>query len=82
MNCLKNGLADGCAYKELLATKVYALFTTGTKASKTISAQYLAGALEDKKLTPDAWREVLPLYLVEAIDYVTGAVDAAPKADG
>jgi putative ATP-dependent endonuclease of OLD family len=81
-NNTSNGLADGCAYKELLATKVYALFTNGTKASKTISAQYLAGALEDKKLTPDAWREVLPLYLVEAIDYVTGAVDAVPKADG
>ncbi|MDD4929794.1 MAG: AAA family ATPase [Gallionella sp.] len=82
INNTSNGLADGCAYKKLLATKVYALFTTGTKASKTISAQYLAGALEDKKLTPDAWREVLPLYLVEAIDYVTGAVDAVPKADG
>ena len=75
-----NGIADGCAYKELLATKIYALFTNGTKASKTISAQYLAGALEDKKLTPEDWRKVLPPYLVEAIDYVTGA-GAVPKAD-
>ena len=75
-----NGLADGCTYQELLATKVYALFTTGTKASKTISAQYLAGALEGKQLTPDGWRTVLPPYLVEAIDYVTSAVDAAPNA--
>ncbi|MCK9199872.1 MAG: AAA family ATPase [Gallionella sp.] len=81
LNSTSNGLADGCAYKELLATKVYALFTTGTKASKTIAAQYLAGALEDKKLAPDAWRKILPPYLVEAIDYVTGADDAAPKAD-
>lgn len=77
-----NSLADGCAYKELLATKVYALFTTGTKASKPISAQYLAGALEGKELTPDDWRKLLPPYLVEAIDCVTGTVDAAPKADG
>ena len=75
-----NGIADGCAYKELLATKIYALFTNGTKASKTISSQYLAGALEDKKLTPEDWRKVLPPYLVEAIDYVTGA-GAVPKAD-
>lgn len=81
-NSTSVGLADGCAYKELLATKVYALFTTGTKSSKTITAQYLAGALEDKKLAPDAWRKMLPPYLVEAIDYVTGAVDAVPKADG
>ena len=81
-NSTLNGLANGCAHKELLATKVYALFTTGTKASKPISAQYLAGALEDKQLTPDGWRKLLPPYLVEAIDYVTGAVDVATKADG
>ena len=78
-------LVNGCAYKELLATKVYALFTTGTKASKPISAQYLAGALLNKqeieKLTFDDWRKLLPTYLIEAIDYVTGAVDAAPKVD-
>lgn len=85
-NDTSNGLTHGGTNQELLATKVYALFTTGTKASKTISAQYLAGALLNKqeieKLTFDAWRKVLPLYLVEAIDYVTGAVAAAPKADG
>jgi putative ATP-dependent endonuclease of OLD family len=81
-NEISNSLADGCDYKELLATKVYALFTTGTKASKPISAQYLAGALEEyKQRTPEAWRKVLPPYLVKAIDYVTGAVDAAPNAD-
>ena len=72
-----NDLTDGCSCQEYLATRVYALFTSGTKASKTISAQYLAGALENKQLTRDAWREVLPPYLVEAIDYVTSPVDAA-----
>ena len=80
-NDTSSGLIDGCSYQERLATEVYALFTTGTNASKTISAQYLAGALENKQLTPDAWRKVLPLYLVEAINYVTGTVDAAPDAD-
>lgn len=80
-NDASSGLIDGCTNQELLATEAYALFTTGTKASKTISAQYLAGALENKQLTPDAWREVLPPYLVEAIDYVTGTVDAAPDTD-
>ena len=67
---------------EYLATKGDALFTTGTKASKTISAQYLSSALEVKQLTADAWRKVLPPYLIEAIDYVTGAVDTTPNADG
>lgn len=81
-NKTSNGLVDGCSYEELLATNVYALFTTGTKASKPISAQYLAGSLEDKQLTPDDWRKLLPPYLIEAIDYVTGAVEAASKADG
>jgi len=85
-NDTSNGLADGCAYKELLATKVYALLTTGTKVSKPITAQYLAGALLNKheieKLTFNDWRKLLPPYLVEAIDYVTGAIDATPKADG
>lgn len=75
-------VADACTNQELLATKVYASFTTGTKASKSISAQYLAGALEGKQLTPEDWRKVLPPYLVEAIDYVTGVTDATFKAGG
>ena len=80
-NDVSSSLTDDCDHKALLATNVYALFTTGTKASKTISAQYLAGALEGKKLTPDHWREVLPPYLVKAIDHVTGTVDAKPQQD-
>ena len=79
-NDTSNCLADGCTYQEYLATKVYALFTTGTKASKTISAQYLAEALENKQITSDTWRKKLPPYLVDAIDYVTGTVDAVPNA--
>ena len=79
-NDTSNCLADGCTYQEYLATKVYALFTNGTKASKTISAQYLAEALENKQITSDTWRKKLPPYLVDAIDYVTGTVDAVPNA--
>jgi putative ATP-dependent endonuclease of the OLD family len=80
-NNSSNGLVDGCAYNELRATKVYALFTTGTKASKTIAAQYLAGALLDKQeeRTSEEWRKVLPPYLVDAIDYVSGATEAESK---
>ena len=81
-NEISNGLANDSTYQELLATKVYALFTTGTKASKTISAQYLSSALEVKQLTADAWRKLLPPYLIKAIDYVTGTGEAASKADG
>lgn len=85
-NDTSNGLTNGCTSQELLATKVYALFTTGTEVSKPISAQYLAGALLNKqeveKLTFNDWRKLLPPYLVAAIDDVTGAVDAAPKANG
>ena len=81
-----NGSSDGCNYQALLAVRVYALFETGTKASKPIAAQYLAGLLEDRqqkeKLDPDAWRKILPSYLVKAIEHVTGTVDATPHADG
>ena len=79
-NDTSSGLTDGCTNQERLATEVYALFTTGAKASKTISAQYLAEALENKKITSDTWRKELPPYLVDAIDYVTGTVDAVPNA--
>ena len=78
---ISSDLANGCTVEEFLATQVYALFTNGTKASKPITAQYLARALEDKILTPDDWRKVLPPYLVEAIDYVTSTVDVAPNMD-
>ena len=84
-NEISSGSANGCTYQEFLATKVYAFFTTGTKASKPITAQYLAETLlrkqEVEDLTFDDWRKLLPPYLVAAIDHVTGAIDAAPKAD-
>lgn len=66
---LDQGLAP-----EILATHVYAKFEV-EKASKTITAQYLAEALEELvgsgKVTGDKLRERLPAYLVAAIAHVT-----------
>lgn len=62
--------------KDLVASKVYALFTTGTKASKAITAQYLAQRLETRmmdendELSAEALKKMLPLYLLKAIDHV------------
>ena len=58
-----------------LASQVYARFTTGARASKTIAAQYLAERLEkhvaEGKLNKENLTAALPSYLVEAIRYVT-----------
>ena len=60
---------------EELASRVYALFTRGKRASKAITAQYLAQGLENRvaegKLSADQLREELPSYLVSAIQHVT-----------
>jgi len=70
-----SGNACGCTNREVLAAKVYGQFTNGTKASKTIAAQYLAEGLLKKRqenvLNSDNLRSKLPNYLVAAIDYVT-----------
>lgn len=74
-------VAQGSQNDEL-ASKVYALFTTGTVASKAIAAQYLAELLENRiargELTGDALKASLPGYLVAAIEHVS----AAPAPDG
>jgi putative ATP-dependent endonuclease of the OLD family len=75
-----NGSDTNIAQAELRATKVYEQFVNGTKASKTISAQYLANILENKQHTPEEWRKLLPPYLINAIDYVTETTDAAPSS--
>lgn len=68
--------------KEQLASNIYALFTTGTKASKAIAAQYLAERLEQRvkngELTPETLKGRLPPYLVTAIEYVA----PVPVANG
>ena len=70
--------ADGCSYGEILAAKVYAQFTKGTRASKAVAAQYLAGRLQSEQaggdLTTENLRARLPQYLVHAIEYVTPTV--------
>jgi putative ATP-dependent endonuclease of the OLD family len=62
---------QGWINQEVTACLVYARFTKGG-ASKSIAAQYLAKMLEDKfDGKPDELRQVLPEYLVKAINHVT-----------
>lgn len=63
---------------EVLASKVYAQFVTGSKASKSIAAQYLAQLFEDKfkDASAEDVRMQLPDYLVKAIDHVTPSINA------
>ena len=69
--------------KEELASKAYALFTTGAAASKAIAAQYLAERLETRvdqgELTAETLKASLPAYLVTAIEHVC-AVPAPAEA--
>lgn len=67
---------NGCAVEEVIASEVYAKFARD-KVSKAIAAQYLSELLikhyEDKVLTSEQLKALLPVYLVEAIEYVTGS---------
>jgi len=58
---------------EVLASKVYAMYVTGSKASKSIAAQYLCEIILGKIQRDKSYdlRAKLPSYVVEAIDYVT-----------
>ena len=71
--------------EEELASRVYALFVTGSRASKAIAAQRFVERLETRvangDLTKDELVEALPCYLVEAIEHVTAPRDAAGVAD-
>jgi putative ATP-dependent endonuclease of OLD family len=66
--------------KEVLASKVYAMYVTGSKASKSIAAQYLCEIILDKTKRDKDYdlRASLPSYVVEAIDYVTSNLNTAP----
>ncbi|MBK6291624.1 MAG: AAA family ATPase [Candidatus Kapabacteria bacterium] len=48
------------------------------QTSKVETAQRLAAALKDAKPTPEELRKKLPLYLVEAIEYVCGKTPSVP----
>ncbi len=67
--------------EEAIATSIYLKFLDGV--SKPIAAQYLAASLLEQhqagKLTSDQLRKALPVYLVEAIDYVTNAPVSGPE---
>lgn len=69
-----------------LASRVYAIFTTGNRASKAIAAQYLAERLDSRvasgDLTKDALIAALPRYLVAAIEHVTTLRDASRPSNG
>jgi putative ATP-dependent endonuclease of OLD family len=77
--------AQGCTYEEVVAAKVYAEFTKGTKASQSIAAQHLANRLQNAvnkaEMTPQVFREKLPQYLVDAIECVTQTPAAGAHAD-
>ena len=77
---IDDGDLDGCTKNEFTASKVYAMFTTGKKASKPIAAQYLAELLEkmvkNGDLTSETLQSKLPEYLVDAIKYVTPTASA------
>ncbi|KHT30439.1 ATP-dependent nuclease [Pectobacterium carotovorum] len=64
---------------EVLASKVYAMYVTGSKASKSIAAQYLCEIILDKRKCDKDYdlRAKLPSYVVEAIDYVTSNLNTA-----
>jgi putative ATP-dependent endonuclease of OLD family len=66
---------NGCAIEEVIATEVYAKFARD-KVSKAIAAQYLSELLlrhyEEKAFISKQLKAMLPTYLVEAIEYVTG----------
>ncbi|WP_041525004.1 ATP-dependent nuclease [Gilvimarinus agarilyticus] len=68
---------------EVLACKVYAMYVTGTKASKSIAAQYLCGIILDKVKSDKCYdlRAKLPGYLVDAIDFVTSSLNPAPEGE-
>ncbi|MCK4270578.1 MAG: hypothetical protein KAW93_08875, partial [Methanogenium sp.] len=56
---------------EKKASLIYSEFTKGKKASKAISAQYLANILEDEYADKsEKLREKLPKYLLDMFDYL------------
>lgn len=69
-------LVAAAAGNEELSSQVYKEFAVDTKASKAIAAQHLAEILERlsrmKKLNAEQLRGMLPKYVVEAIEHVTG----------
>jgi putative ATP-dependent endonuclease of the OLD family len=61
------------------AAKIYAPLAKGL-VSKSVTAQYLARILmrigRSHKRTPEEWKEILPNYIVDAIEFVTASPPA------
>ena len=70
------------ASQDELASTVYSEFTTGTKASKAIAAQYLGLILEKwYGSKPEELLARLPTYIKEAIEYVTAPIPEVELSD-
>lgn len=56
------------------AVQAYRLFIEGSKASKSIAAQYLGDILYERFTNPDSekLRDYLPSYIIEAIEFAAG----------
>ena len=86
-SCHQNAASsiDGCTPEEVLASRIYAMFTR-KKVSKAITAQYLAQRLlcksEKKEISAGSLRAMLPVYITEAVDYVTGGSISPLKVGG
>ena len=71
--------SDGTSAREI-AVKVYEdLYLK--RATKADAAQVLAEVLRRKPPEPEQLRELLPDYIIDAIDYVTGNEDSGEKFD-
>ena len=70
-----NELKKGKHSREELSSHVYALFARNV-VSKVTAAQYLACLLEARhrkgRISTATLRDILPPYIIDAIDYVTG----------
>jgi putative ATP-dependent endonuclease of OLD family len=69
--------------KEQHCSHVYEMFSDGSGVSKAIAAQYLAWLLQrgaTRRLAADKLRNLLPAYLVNAIEHVTFTPDAEKGA--
>jgi putative ATP-dependent endonuclease of the OLD family len=64
--------SDGCTAKSM-AAKVYEPLCK-KQASKAVTAQYLADCLRWSSYSVKSLRPLLPRYLLEAIEYVTGGL--------
>jgi len=81
-------LSTGSNGDDVLCSQIYQLFQSGA-ASKAIAAQYLAELLPDhckaEEIDAARFRELLPVYIVDAIEFVTFQPDQmaqTPASEG